>query len=41
VEDQSNVIYFACDLETNENGNERGSNEQCLNDLNGIIKREK
>lgn len=36
VEDQSNVIYFACELEANENGNERKSSEQSLNDLNGI-----
>lgn len=28
VEDQPNVIYFACDMEANENGNQ-------LNDLNG------
>ncbi|KAM8703940.1 hypothetical protein ACLKA7_008549 [Drosophila subpalustris] len=40
VEDQSNVIYFACELQgnENENGNDRGSNkEQCLNDLNACV----
>jgi len=34
-EEQSNVIYFACELEANENGNDRAPNEQSLNDLNG------
>lgn len=32
VEDQTNVIYFACELEANENGNQQ---DQRLNDLNG------
>lgn len=36
-EEQSNVIYFACELEANENGNDRAPNEQCLNDLNACV----
>ncbi|KAH8417868.1 hypothetical protein KR222_007413 [Zaprionus bogoriensis] len=33
VEDQANVIYFACDLEANENGNQ----DERLNDLNACV----
>ncbi|XP_030558994.1 colorectal mutant cancer protein isoform X1 [Drosophila novamexicana] len=37
VEDQPNVIYFACELEANENGNNCGPNDQRLNDLNACV----